>query len=543
MAEKKRKLPKLFESDISYDFLKGVKAVILKAGIENARMKIFKSQLAKFGGLTFDKLSDDTTHLIVDEKFDITKILNILSVDTIPDHIHIVKSNWLSKCFREKSCIDVHEFIVERNLIKITTNTCDEKKIKAENNDFQEPKDEGNKLTDTPHAISTSNASEIHMSKRRKLYDSDSENSSEYDPSDEEKLLENESVPSTEKMLKKGNWVCAQSSMNAIPNLNKHITDKLEEMVKKYESTSDKWRAFGYQKAIQALRKHPKQVTSWEEAKSLPAVGARLADKIWEIIESGGLRKLDEFKSSEEIKTLELFSNVWGAGAVTSRQWYQQGFRTLVDLRTKAKLTHNQKIGLKYYNDILDRMPREEAAEIEETVRKAAESIQTGIIAQACGSYRRGKPTCGDVDVLITHPDGKSHKGIFHKLILELKEQGFITDDLVSTESDGNQQKYLGICQLPGKNRLHRRLDIIVVPYDEYACALVYFTGSAHFNRSLRHLAKKCGMSLSNHALRKGVVRKGAEKIYEGTVVPTPTEESVMSLLGVPYRPPNERDH
>ena len=53
----------------------------------------------------------------------------------------------------------------------------------------------------------------------------------------------------------------------------------------------------------------------------------------------------------------------------------------------------------------------------------------------------------------------------------------------------------------------YRRIDIIVVPYDEYACALVYFTGSAHFNRSLRHLAKKMGMSLSEHSLNKGVVR------------------------------------
>lgn len=60
----------------------------------------------------------------------------------------------------------------------------------------------------------------------------------------------------------------------------------------------------------------------------------------------------------------------------------------------------------------------------------------------------------------------------------------------------------------------HRRLDIIIVPYDEYACALVYFTGSAHFNRSLRYLAKKCGMSLSNHALRKDVVRKVFVFIY-----------------------------
>lgn len=39
-----------------------------------------------------------------------------------------------------------------------------------------------------------------------------------------------------------------------------------------------------------------------QEAKSLPGVGDKLADKIWEIIESGELRKLDELSSQEEIQ-------------------------------------------------------------------------------------------------------------------------------------------------------------------------------------------------------------------------------------------------
>ena len=47
-------------------------------------------------------------------------------------------------------------------------------------------------------------------------------------------------------------------------------------------------------------------------------------------------------------------------------------------------------------------MPREEAGSIEEVVKKTALNINPGLQAFACGSYRRGKPTCGDVDVILS---------------------------------------------------------------------------------------------------------------------------------------------
>ncbi|KAJ3614650.1 hypothetical protein NHX12_018221 [Muraenolepis orangiensis] len=349
-----------------------------------------------------------------------------------------------------------------------------------------------------------------------------------------------DSVSASQHKPLSSKWVCAQSSESKSNNFNKLLTDKLELLAKAYTHQGDKWRALGYSKAVNALKSYHKPVTSYQEACQIPGIGKRMADKIDEIMESGHLRKLDQM--GEAVPVLELFTNVWGAGPKTAQLWYQQGFRTLEDIRTKANLSNTQKIGLKHYDDLLDRMPREEAAAIETLVREAVEAIDPNLLAMACGSYRRRKATCGDVDVLITHPDGKSHRGVFIKVLQSLHHSGFLTDDLVSHEENGQQKKYMGVCRLPGPHRHHRRLDIIVVPYSEFACAIMYFTGSAHFNRSLRALAKTKSMSLSEHSLNKDVLRQGSAKVYGGTPVATATEQDVFRVLGVPFREPHERD-
>ena len=81
-------------------------------------------------------------------------------------------------------------------------------------------------------------------------------------------------------------------------------------------------------------------------------------------------------------------------------------------------------IGLKYFNEFLERIPREEVAQIESVVREAAASFRTGLLIQTCGSYRRGKDTCGDCDILITHRDGVSHEHLLFPLVDKLKQSG-----------------------------------------------------------------------------------------------------------------------
>lgn len=45
---------------------------------------------------------------------------------------------------------------------------------------------------------------------------------------------------------------------------------------------------------------------------------------------------------------------------------------------------------------------------------------------EACGSYRRGKANCGDIDILITKTDGSTIKGIIERVVERLEKEGFL---------------------------------------------------------------------------------------------------------------------
>nr|XP_056705494.1 DNA polymerase lambda isoform X2 [Euleptes europaea] len=541
------------ETSNVHRWLEPIVAYVLQAGMGQARAEIFRKQIIHNGGSVCSQLSSDVTHIILDEGMDCDRAFRLLKLAKLPPGLQLVKASWLSSCVAEQKMLSTsgyNLFIPDRyldvaDLSKRQPHCLDEEKIQPQmDSAILELKAESQTGLSSPCSAANSTGQ-----KGAKGRVSDDEGSEGEDPDITQGELEalrsgrdlNLSSGDSSVAFPTGKWVCAQSSERKKINQNQSITEKLEVLAKAYSIQGDKWRALGYSKAINALKSYPKPITSYQEACKIPGIGKQMAEKIVEILESGHLRKLDHI--NESVSVLEIFSNIWGAGVKTAQLWYQQGFRSLDDIRTKASLTNQQAIGLKHYNDFLGRMPREEAAEIEQTVREAAQSIKPGLVCMACGSFRRGKSTCGDVDVLVTHPDGHSHQGVFSKLLDSLRRTGFLTDDLVSQEDNGNQKKYLGVCRLPGPNRHHRRLDIIVVPYSEFACALLYFTGSAHFNRSMRALAKTKGMSLSEHALSCGVVRgPGGLKTVPGVTLPALTEKDVFVHLGLPYREPHERD-
>ena len=59
-------------------------------------------------------------------------------------------------------------------------------------------------------------------------------------------------------------------------------------------------------------------------------------------------------------------------GASTSRKWYNNGCRTLDDLKNGkggVKLSSVQRIGIQHYDDINCRMPRDEAKAIFDLIK------------------------------------------------------------------------------------------------------------------------------------------------------------------------------
>lgn len=63
---------------------------------------------------------------------------------------------------------------------------------------------------------------------------------------------------------------------------------------------------------------------SFQEVRNMRGIGQRLADKIWEIHESGELRKADEFLRDDKVQTMNLFTNIHGVGPTIAEHWYQQ---------------------------------------------------------------------------------------------------------------------------------------------------------------------------------------------------------------------------
>lgn len=326
-------------------------------------------------------------------------------------------------------------------------------------------------------------------------------------------------------------------------NLNARTIEILQKMSDWYERHHDYWRLIAYRGAIAALRNQGTRITSAQQAFNIPFIGQRLADKIEEIVWTNRLRRLDNTTTEPNDEVFQLFLKIYGVGFAQATKWIDQGHRTIDDLLTKAPLTKNQTIGIERFDDFQTRIPRQEMDRHDQYVRGTCSKIDASVQFTIGGSYRRGAPSSGDVDFIVTKPECSIEvlrTIMLERLIPKLFDKGYLKVGLATTAKDDGS-KWHGAAALPGTD-VWRRIDFSLVPWDEIGAALIYFTGNDIFNRSIRLLASKKGMRLNQRGLWKDVMRGSRrERIAQGSLVEGKDEKKIFELLGVPWRPPEHR--
>ena len=326
------------------------------------------------------------------------------------------------------------------------------------------------------------------------------------------------------------------------------IIDSLETLRKKEVASKETFKARAYKKAIDGL-KTVESIRSYEDVEGVAGIGEKIREKIMEILSTGELASAKRAAASHAVH--EELMAVYGIGPAKAAELVAAGIGSVADLRVAvaadgALLNDKQKIGLKHYEDLLQRIPHSEMLEhqamlaelLPEEVERGQSKIGPLSAAgspaadattsfEIVGSFRRGAETSGDIDVLIRVASGQNGKKLLRDYITMMTGFGYLIETLALGD-----KKFMGICQLPGQPA--RRLDILMTPEAEYPYAVLYFTGSDTFNIAVRQWALERGYTLNEHKLTP--IREG--------VKPVPAmagERDILRFLRISYVAPELR--
>lgn len=541
-ATKKRSAP----SDPDGMFA-GMVVFLVEIEVQPRRLQIWKQKLEQMGASIEDRLSKKVTHVFAMNSEALLQQIGRQRLSRFKGSVLLYQ--WLegSLSLGEKVSEAPYILTLESGEGSLSNKSLKECGSKASNG-YGSSDDETShhkKIRTSPEDPKTASTKDMDNTVNIAVYEERKTVSSSDDLSPTHSPVN--SSPTTPDALTKTVEISDSSLPYSPPDPNHNITEIFGKLVNTYRALGDDRRSFSYYKAIAVIEKLPFKIENMDQVKHLPAIGKSMQDHIQEIVSTGKLSKLEHFETDEKVRTVSLFGEVWGIGPATALKLFDKGHRTLDDLKNEDSLTNAQRLGLKYFDDIKTRIPRHEVQEMEQILQKAAEEILPEVVVVCGGSYRRGKASCGDMDIVITHPDGKSHIGFLRKYVKHLKDIKFLREDLIFSihseeDTDAGVDTYFGLCTYPGRELRHR-IDLKVYPRDIYAFGLIAWTGNDVLNRRLRLLAESKGYRLDDTGLfpatQSSSSKRGTRAI---TSLRFKTEREVFDFLGFPWFEPHERN-
>ena len=341
----------------------------------------------------------------------------------------------------------------------------------------------------------------------------------------------------------------------------------------------DKTSIRAYSVAVAAIASYPYSLTSVYELVRLPGCKEKIAKHWQDWKELGHVTEADEIRSDPDFQVLNLFYNIHGVAEASAHEFLNKGWRSLDDIVEYGweSITRDQQIGVKYYDEFLQRIPRGEVESISNVIWDHANHIRDGFQMVICGGYRRGKPDSGDVDVVLSHPNEGATDRFLVELLDSLEDKGYITHTLnVSMKNSDRGQNPLAwkgnsppkkggfdtldhaflVWQNPSwpseeeelkrdpkaqNPNVHRRVDIIISPWKTAGCAVLGWSGGTMFQRDLRFYTRhQLGLKFDSSGVRRVSTGDWVD-LEEGDGDMLAKEKRVFSGLELEWREPTER--
>lgn len=316
-----------------------------------------------------------------------------------------------------------------------------------------------------------------------------------------------------------------------MPVHNEDIAVIFEEMADLLEiEDANPFRVRAYRNAARTVRGLERElaemVADCEDLTRLPTIGKDLAAKIVEIVATGRAKALDALHKEIPV-SLEALLRIPGLGPKRIKVLHQElHIKTLRQLENAARRGDLRQLpffGAKLEQQILETIAAHRTTErrfLYRTARVYAEPLRTYLEAGpgvyevvVAGSYRRGKETVGDLDILVT---ARENGPVM---------QHFVDyDEVQDVVSKGSTRATVF---------LHSGLqvDLRVVEKNSFGAALYYFTGSKAHNIQVRRRAQQRGLKINEYGVFRGDERIAGE-----------TEASVLKAVGLPFIPPELRE-
>lgn len=315
---------------------------------------------------------------------------------------------------------------------------------------------------------------------------------------------------------------------------NAAIAAVFEEMAELLEFRGENpFRIRAYRNGAKAIRDLDESVASiladpTRDLASIPGIGKTLLDKTETLVATGQLPQLEKLR--QEIPEIVIqMARIPGLGAKKAAKLQQElTIESLGDLR---KACHEDRIsklkgfGGKTQQAILDGLAIAEAAaeriywsngdQLAKSIGKHMKSCETISRMEWAGSYRRGRETVGDLDLLIVAEDRD------------------MAMDHLEAYAERSSTILRGDTKISIRVGKAFQVDMRVVEENQFGAALQYFTGSQAHNIHTRRLAKERGLKINEY----GVFSQEDDSQVAGA-----SEQDVYACIGLPWIAPELRE-